>query len=61
MGIKYTRKGIYYFDSYEAARNYAVKRWLPTERIICYEIGWAIQVRKSGPYIGQPYWENTPH
>lgn len=47
-----TRKGIYYFPSYESARDYAIAHGAPTDRIIPYELGWAIQLRVSGPYVG---------
>ena len=47
-----TVRGIHYFDSYPAAREYALARELPTDRIICYGLGWAIQLRRSGPYVG---------
>jgi hypothetical protein len=47
-----TRKGIYYFPTYEAARSEARAQGLPTGRIIAYEIGWAIQLYRSGPYWG---------
>ncbi len=46
------RKGIYYFPSYREAREYALQYGHPTERIIAYELGWAIQKRKSGAYVG---------
>lgn len=46
------RKGVYYFPTYEAARAYAQNRGYPTDRIIPYTIGWAIQLRVSGPYVG---------
>ncbi len=50
-----TRKGIYYFPSYLAARDYALQHGYPTDRIIAYGIDatrWAIQLRISGPYAG---------
>jgi hypothetical protein len=47
-----THEGIYYFQSFQTARNYAVKHQYPTDRIIPYELGWAIQLRISGPYVG---------
>jgi hypothetical protein len=43
---------VYYFNTYEAARSYALEFGWPTDRIISYEPGWAIQIRKSGPYVG---------
>jgi hypothetical protein len=47
-----THNGDYYFTSYEAAHAYAVGCGYPTDRIIPYERGWAIQWWKSGPYVG---------
>lgn len=47
-----TRKGVYYFPTYKEAREYATTHSYPTDRIIRYEIGWAIQLRISGPYAG---------
>lgn len=45
-------RGIYYFDSYSSARAYANEHDLPTDRIISYGLGWAIQFGKSGSYAG---------
>jgi hypothetical protein len=45
-----TFKGIYYFSSYDEAREYALSNGFPTNRIIHYTRGWAIQLRVSGPY-----------
>ena len=47
-----TRKGIYYFRTFQVARAYAIEHGLPTDRIIHYGLGWAIQLRISGPYAG---------
>ena len=47
-----THKGIYYFPTYESARNYAREHGAPTNRIISYGRGWAIQLHVSGPYVG---------
>ena len=47
-----TRKGIFYFPTYEDARSYARLHDHPTNRIISYEVGWAIQLYVSGPYVG---------
>jgi hypothetical protein len=46
------RKGVYYFESFQAARSHAESNGLPTDRIIPYQIGWAIQLKVSGPYAG---------
>jgi hypothetical protein len=48
-----THKGIYYFERYETARAYALRGGFPTNRIIYYTRGWAIQLRVSGPYVGE--------
>jgi len=45
-------KGIYYFADYLDAATYAVANHYPTDRIISYTRGWAIQLRVSGPYVG---------
>ena len=45
-----THKGIHYFRTYELARAYAVAHGMPTDRLIHYTLGWAIQLRVSGPY-----------
>ena len=49
---KRTRKGVDYFPSFESARSYAQANHFPTDRIISYEVGWAIQLYVSGPYVG---------
>ncbi|HKX10779.1 MAG TPA: hypothetical protein VJN67_21455, partial [Stellaceae bacterium] len=46
------RKGIYYFDYYQSARAYAEAHGLPTDRIIQYKRGWAVQLEKGGDYAG---------
>lgn len=46
----HTYQGVTYFIDYKSAYDYAVKNNLPTERIIEYTRGFAIQSRKSGPY-----------
>jgi hypothetical protein len=45
------RRDIWYWPSYETARAFAEANDLPTDRIISYQAGWAIQYRKSGPYV----------
>ncbi|MEE8503988.1 MAG: hypothetical protein V3T26_06015 [candidate division NC10 bacterium] len=68
MRIK-TRKGIYYFPSFGAARDYAESHGLQeelesyidewehwTDRIIAYQVGWAIQRNRSGLYWGPQGW-----
>jgi hypothetical protein len=57
LAMKITAKrGVYYFSHYEAARDHAVAWGFPTDRIIAYELGWAIQLRRGGDYVGP----NTP-
>jgi hypothetical protein len=46
------RKGIYYFPTFQAAHAFARDYRFPTNRIIPYQIGWAIQKYISGPYVG---------
>lgn len=52
-----THKDIFYFSTYQAAREYAETNNFPHDRIISYDLGWAIQWRVSGPYVGpsSPY------
>lgn len=47
-----TYKDTYYFPTYQAARTYAEVGMMPTNRIIEYGRGWAIQFHVSGPYAG---------
>ena len=47
-----TYKGTYYFDDYNDAKKYAIANKFPTNRIIDYERGWAIQLKVSGGYVG---------
>ncbi len=46
--------GTWYWPDYQAARDFAECFGLPTDRIIPYTRGWAIQLRKSGPYVEIP-------
>jgi hypothetical protein len=46
------RKNIYYFPDHGAAVLHATQGGWPTDRIIPYEIGWAIQLGASGNYVG---------
>lgn len=47
-----THKGIWYFKSYSIAKEVA-DEWLSEwYNIVYYTRGWAIQLRKSGPYAG---------
>ena len=47
-----TYKDIFYFPTFDTARQYANRFGYPTDRIIAYTRGWAIQLRVSGPYVG---------
>lgn len=47
-----TYRGVYYFDSYTIARDFAQERGWNTGRIIRYDLGWAVQKHVSGPYYG---------
>lgn len=46
------RKNIYYFPDYKAAVAHATRDGWPTDRIISYDLGWAIQLGASGNYVG---------
>lgn len=45
-------RNTFYFPSSAEARAYAVANNWPTNRIIEYTRGWAIQIKVSGPYVG---------
>lgn len=45
-------KGTFYFKYHEDALKYAIEGNWPTDRLIQYQRGWAIQLRRSGPYVG---------
>jgi len=47
-----TRKGIYYFSARKQAATWAEINGWPTDRIIGYELGYAIQAGPSGNYAG---------
>lgn len=47
-----TRKGIYYFPTFQTAREWAQENGWPTDRIIAYQVGWAVQSGESGNYAG---------
>ena len=47
-----TFKGVFYFSGYTAAKDYAQNHSFPTDRIISFGRGAAIQLRVSGPYVG---------
>lgn len=43
-------KGAVYFVRYRDAADH-LELYAPTGRIVSYELGWACQVRVSGPYL----------
>jgi hypothetical protein len=45
-------KGIYYFPTQQTATAFAATLNAPTDRIIKYGLGWAIQWHRSGAYVG---------
>ncbi len=47
-------RGVWYWPDYTDARDFAKAHGLPTDRIIPHVRGWAIQIRKSGPYVSAP-------
>lgn len=51
-GVSSTRKGIFYFKDYNDAKTFAKEIGWPVDRIIKYELGWAVQKKKSGDYAG---------
>ena len=52
MSTTTTRRGVTYFPTYGAARAAAIKAGLTADRLIPYGLGWAVQLRVSGPYAG---------
>jgi len=51
------KSGVYYFPSKEKALAWADINYWPTDRIIEYGLGFAIQVVVSGPYAGPDHIE----
>ena len=47
-----TYKGIYYFNTYKQAKEYAMSHNWPTTFLRCYERGYAIQRGISSCYLG---------
>ena len=47
-----TCKGIYYWPEFPDTR--AVSASIPGSRVVGYEVGYAVQLRLSGPYVGRP-------
>lgn len=54
-----THKGVYYFDSHNYAETWARTGGFPTNRIIEYKRGYAIQLHVSGPYAGPDLHDQT--
>ncbi|CAN5813034.1 hypothetical protein BH20PSE1_BH20PSE1_00880 [soil metagenome] len=52
-------KGIYYFPTDALAREYAVQVGAPSDRIIEYGKGHAIQLKRGGNYVGPSYQSET--
>ena len=50
-------KGIFYWDSHEAAQEASTiwmhPKWRNLYRIVEYERGFAVQLHRSGPYLGR--------
>lgn len=59
--MRRVRKGIYYFPSHADAVTHATQDGWPTNRIIYYELGWAIQICASGDYVGPASAGNRRH
>ena len=52
-----TRKGVYYFETWQEAKMFSNKNHFPTTiRLIEYDLGWAIQLNKGGYYYGPKGW-----
>ncbi len=50
-------KNVYYFTDFSMAvevKNNLVLEGFKETRLVHYELGWAIQREKSGPYWGEP-------
>ena len=51
------KKGVYYFNTWQEAKTFSNDYGFPaTIRLISYDLGWAIQIHKSGPYYGPKGW-----
>lgn len=46
------KNDICYFSSRSAAEAYAIGVGFPRDRIIEYQLGFAVQLAVSGPYVG---------
>lgn len=49
------RKGVCYWPTFQEARDVRdrVKAEHPEARVVHYGLGWAVQLRVSGPYVGR--------
>lgn len=52
MAKPLTVHGVFYFRTQGDARDFAEAVGAPTDRILFYGCGWAIQWHRSGPYVG---------
>lgn len=52
MGFYKEYKGTYYFQTREAAKDWAIQNGWPVDRIIEYRRGYAVQLHISGTYAG---------
>lgn len=59
--MRRVRKGVYYFPTHADAVAHATQDNWPTDRIIHYELGWAIQLGVSGDYVGPASVGNRRH
>lgn len=57
--MRKTHKRVFYFSTFEEAREFARKHGFPTNRILAYTRGWAIQLKAGGDYVG-PHLINNP-
>jgi len=55
-----TRKGVYYWTNEKGAKRWATDNDWPTDRIILYGRGYAVQCGQSGNYAG-PNKTPTPY
>ena len=57
---KKSRKGTYYWTTYDEAYAWAAENGWPTDRILEYGLGWAIQAGCGGKYAGPLTQEDSP-
>lgn len=51
-GTVKVHKGTWHFPTRHGAENAALKARLPLKNIVDYQLGFAVQLHKSGPYLG---------